>query len=882
MNGCRSILTRLRTLLSRRPSEDDFDEEVSGHLSLLADRFVRRGMTTEDAWSEARRQFGNDRQLKEVRYEMSSFVWLETLVQDLRFALRALRRSPSVTSAIVLTLMLGIGANAVLFSVVYATLFRPLPYRESDRLVFMTEESAGQSTMSAPDLEFWRDHSSSFEAVAGFNAADADVNIDGESIPARTVYFFGSFEPVFGVSPRIGRGFLPEEAEIRASGEPRRVALISDRLFRQRFGGDPSILGKSISLFAFPVTVVGVLPPDFRFAPPGPTGPPREMDLMVNDQFTFSPRWIPGSGFGPPVQAVGRLKPGITLEKARAEIEIVRASLNLQGRIQNPAYNAKRSLMMVPFQNRVTGSSRLGLLMLWSAVGFVLLVACANVANLLLARAAARSRETAVRVAMGASRTRLIRQFFTESLLVALVGGAAGLVLASWVIRLITIFGPTEIPQLADAKLNLDVLLFGFVACAFTGILSGMAPAIQGSRSDPGESLKQGGRTTGRARHRLHGLLIVSELALALMLSCGAGLMLKSLWLMRSRGAAFAPERVLTTFLNARNIQSGGQQESFLAGLQSQLESLPGVRAAAVIGGGSAYFQFIGLPPLPNQLLFEVAPVTPHYPVAAGVHLITGRWLGDQDSAGAPLVTVVNETAAHLYSVLYPAAGSIVGKQIENANRPLRYTIIGVISDFPQRPDATQAPQIFLSHWQSPFNGSGTVLMRTSSDPADLIVPMQRVIRQMPRVTLRRVETLEGRMTATIAPRRFQAALLTIFAGLSLILATVGVYGVLSYSVIERTHEIGVCMALGAKPSDILGVIVGRAIRLAAAGISLGLFASLCLARFIGSLLYVVTPSDPVSYATVSLLLMVVAVLAAYVPARRAACVDPTIALRYD
>jgi len=605
MIGYRSVVAKLRNLYRRVDSEAEFEEEIQAHLSLLADRFAHRGMTMEEAWSAARRQFGNRTLLKQVRNEMNSFVSFETLWQDLRFALRTLRRNPGVTTAVILTLTLGIGANAALFSVVYAALLKPLPYREPDRLVFMTEESsAAIHTMTAPDLEYWRGHARSFEAMAGFKAADGDVYINGEAVPARIVYFLGNFKRIFGISPALGRGFLPEEAEFFASGEPQRVALISDRLFRQCFGSDPAVLGKTISTVEFPVTVVGVLPPDFRFSPPGELGSPREMDVMVNHQFAFVPsmtkRWAPGAGFGPGVQAVARLKPGVALETARAEIETIRAGLNQLGLAQNPLYKAKRDLVIVPLRDRIAGSSRLALLMLWGAVGFVLLVACLNVANLLLARAAARGRETALRMALGAKRARLVRQFLTESVLLAFAGGAAGVVLASGAIRLIVVFGPTEIPQLQDAALNFKVLLFSFAVCAFTGILSGMAPAALGSRTDPGETLKQGGRTTsGPARHRLHDLLVVSELVFTLVLLSGAGLMLKSLWLIRARVAALAPEQVLTTFVNARNLPSAPAEEQYLAGLQSQLEALPAVRAAAVIGGGNTMFRFTGLPARP-------------------------------------------------------------------------------------------------------------------------------------------------------------------------------------------------------------------------------------------------------------------------------------------
>lgn len=878
MVGFRSFIAKFRNLCGRRRSEAEFDEEIQAHLSMLADRFVRRGMTTEQAWSTARRQFGNATLLKETRREVTSFVSFETLWQDLRFAIRTLKRSPGVTTAIILTLMLGIGVNTALFSVIYAALLKPLPYRGPDRLVFMTEKwTAGNDTMSGADLEYWRGYTHAFEAMAGVYASDRDLNINGDAVSARIVFFSGSLERVFGISPALGRGFLPEEMEYRAAGEPRRVALISDRLFRERFSADPALLGKTISLAGVPVTVVvGVLPPGFRFALPGIFGPPKDIDVMLNNQ-SASPStqsWVAGSGLGPRVQAVGRLKRGVTLETARAEIEVIRASLKQQGIPQAAWYRGKRELVMMPLRDRIVGNSRLALLTLWGAVGFVLLVACVNVANLLLARAAARSRETAMRVALGASRARLIRQLLTESILLAFAGGAGGVVVASVAIQFIVEFGPTEIPQLRDAVLNARVLMFSFAVCAFTGILSGLAPAAAGSRS---------GRTTyGPERRRLHALLVTSELVFALLLLSGAGLMLKSLWVMRSRVAAIAPEQVLTTNLNVRNIALA-DPEQYLADLATQMEAVPGVRATAVIGGGRTHLRFTGLPAPPpdRQVIFDLVSVTPHFPSAAGVRLLSGRWLSDKDSAQAPPVMVVNETTARLYLNLYPSSGPIIGRQLD-VGRPFSYTAVGIVSDFPRQLDAEPPPQVFVTHWQWPREGVTAVLMRTSSDPMALANSLRGIIRRTPRIEMKPVETLEDQMTEAIAPRRFQAALLAAFAALALLLAMVGVYGVLSYDVTGRTHDIGVRMALGARQRDVVGMVLGRAARLAGAGIALGLIASLGLTRLMSSLLYGVKPSDPWTYAAVSLLLMTVAALAAYLPARRAVRVDPLVALRYE
>jgi len=854
---------------------------------MLAERFLLRGMTPEDARSAARRQFGNSTALKEVRTEMTSFVSFTTWCQDLRFVVRAQKRSPGVTATIFLTLVLGIGANTALFSVIYAALLRPLPYRDPNQLVFMTERwTAGNDTMSGADLEYWRSHARSFETIAGLYAFDKDINIDGESVTARIVYFSGDLKHIFGISPMLGRGFLQDEMEYRATGEARRVALISDRFFRQRFGGDPVVLGKTISLTSFPVTVIGVLPPDFRLAVPGIFGPPAQTDVIINNQSSSSAStqsWVPGSGLGPRMQAIGRLRPDVPLQAARAEIEVIRSQLKQQGIPQAAWYRGNRELVMMPLRDRILGSSRLALLTLWSAAGFVLLIACVNVANLLLARAAARRRETAVRVALGANRGRLIRQFLTESTLLAFGGGAGGLMLAHVAIRFIVNFGPAEIPQLQDVTLNLKVLIFTFGVCLCTGLISGLAPAVEGSRSDPGKALKEGGRAGyGPWRHPLHDLLVTSELVFALVLLSGAGLMLKSLWVMRTQVAAIAPDHVLTTSLNIRVLPLP-DQEPYLAGLATRINAVPGVRAATVIGGGRAQARFPGLPapPAEKQAIFDLVSVTPQFPAAAGVRLLSGRWLSDKDSAQARPVMVVNETTAHMFSNLYPRSGPIIGRQID-VGRSFYYTVVGIVSDFPRQLDAEQVPQVLVTHWQWPREGLSGLLIRTSSDPVVIGRSLQAIIRETPRVGIKPLTTLEDQMTEAIAPRRFQAGLLIAFAVLAMLLAMVGVYGALSYRVAGSLHDIGVRMALGARRADVLSLVLGRATRLAGAGIALGLVASLVLTRLMSSLIYGVRTSDPLTYVAVSFLLIAVATLAAYLPARRAVRVDPLISLRYE
>jgi predicted permease len=605
----------------------------------------------------------------------------------------------------------------------------------------------------------------------------------------------------------------------------------------------------------------------------------------MNDQASTisAGNWLPGSGLGPRVQAVGRLIPNVSLETARAEIETIRTVLKGQGVPQAAWYRGKRELVMMALRDRVLGNSRLALLTLWSAAGFVLLIACVNVANLLFARAAARRHETAVRVALGVNRVGLVRQLLTESTMLAFLGGLGGVVLAHAVIRFIARFGPPEIPQLRDAVLNSKVLIFTFVACLGTGVISGVAPAVEGSRNEPIETLKQGGRTSyGYQRHRIHALLVISELVLSLVLLSGAGLMLKSIWVMRSQVAAISPEHVLTTNLNVRALPVS-DQEPYVAGLATQIEALPGVRAVTVIGGGRTQVGFVGLPAPPSdkQVLFELVTVTPHFPAAMQSRLISGRWLGDADSAQSPHVMAVNEVAAHLFSNLYPSSGPIIGRQLEVGGQPY-YTVVGIVSGFPRKLDAEQAPQLFIMHWQWPREGVGAVLIRTSSDSAAIANSVRAIMRRSPRIEVKRVETLDEQMTEGIAPRRFQAGLLAAFAFLAVLLSMIGVYGVLSNSVTASTHDIGVRMALGARRTAVLTMVLGHAARLVGAGLAVGLIAALGLTRLMSSLIYGVRSSDPWTYSIVSLLLISVAALAAYLPARRAVRVDPLVSLRYE
>jgi putative ABC transport system permease protein len=855
----------------RRRREQDLEDELTHDLTVEVEQRIRAGMTREEAQRSSQREFGNMLSIKEGIRDTWGWTPVERFWQDLRYGLRTMRRTPGVTVVIILTLMLGIGANAVLFSVIYAVLLKPLPYRNPERLVFMTGHSmrfARFDFVDGAEFENWRSQSQSFESMAGFWDARDHCVIGGETVDVGIAYTSENLMHLLGVSLVLGRDFVPEEVSV-AGGQPRRVALISHVLFRQRFGGDPSSLGKILAINNVPYLVVGVLPPGLRLALPGIDDPLMGIDVVVNTD-TIRARG--------PVEVLGRLKRGVKFETARAEIETIHAAFSRQ----HPD-GPKTALRIMPLHERIVGSTRLALLVLSAAVGFVLLVACVNVANLLLARAAARGREAAVRAALGASRGRLVRQLLTESITLAFAGGAAGLALAFWGMRFIVNRSSIDIPRMNEAAINWSVLLFCLCVCAITGILSGLAPALSGSRSNLGEMLKEGrAASVSLHRHRLHSLLVVLELAFALVLLTGAGLMLKSLWVIRSQTAAFAPELVLTTNINARQT---AQPEMYLGDLANQIEALPGVRAAAAYSNAGRALRIAGLPaPAVNQaVMVTIVRVTPHYAAAAGVRLLSGRWLSEDDRREGPRVTVVNEAVARIVSALYPGSGPIIGKQIDLGGKPAdNPTIVGVVSALRWRPDADPQPEVFVPYTWWPLNGVAQYLVRASSDPMALAEPIRKIVGRTPRVEMRQTETAQDQLSSVLAPRRLQALVLVTFAGLALLLAIVGAYGVLSYAVTERTHEIGVRVALGAERGDVLRMVLWRAVRLAGAGVVVGVLASVGLTRFISSLLYGVKSTDPWTYGAVSLLLILVAIFAAYHPARRATRVDPIVALRYE
>jgi putative ABC transport system permease protein len=807
-----------------------------------------------------------------------------TLLKDMRYAVRTLLKSPGFTAVAVLALALGIGANTAIFSVVKAVLLSPLPYPDPERLVWVREINPGADILdepaSAPDYNDWRTEGRSFEGVAAYGYAGGTIT-DGDREPERVAGLSTSanFFQVVGVAPALGRGFLPGED---ATGK-NRVVVISHALWERRFGANPNAVGQTITISGNPHTIVGVAPASFKTPVPGPKPP----DLWFPIAFNFDESRR-RSDF---LNVFGRLKEGATVEQARAELEGIAARLAQE----HPGTNAGWTVKVEPLHERVVGNVRQALWVLMGVVGFLLLIACANVANLLLARAAGRRQEIAVRTALGAGRGRLVRQFLTESLLLGLAGGALGLVLAAWGVELLVALSPGNIPRLEEVGLDARVLAFTFGVSALTGVVFGLLPALSASKTDLSVSLKEGGSrgaTAGAGARRLRSALVVSEIAITVVLLAGAGLMIRSFNAVQSVNPGFRPEHIMTFdfALPMTKYKEEPQRAAFFEQLTTRAAALPGVERAAVVdslplsGSGSVLgFVIEGQPPLPPEKVQDADffSVTPDYFDVMGIPLVRGERLSERHRSDVPDVAVINETMARRY---FPGEDPI-GKRL-NLGDPATVpwiTVIGVVGDARTGGlDKEPYPQMYVPAAQFPQRAM-TFVARTSGDPSAVAPALRRELAALDRdLPLYNVSTMERVLSDSISRRRFQMILIAAFAGVGLLLAAVGIYGVISYTVAQRRHEIGVRIALGARAADILRLVVGQGLGLTLAGVGLGLAGAFALTRVLASLLYGVTATDPLTFACVSLALLGVALLACLVPARRATKVDPMIALRYE
>lgn len=800
--------------------------------------------------------------------------------QDIRYGARVLFRNPTFAAVAILVTALGIGANTAIFSVVNAVLLRPLPYEHPERLVKIlsvdTKRGETGSSVSFPNVYDYRGQNDTLDAIAVYT--DRTAELSGGAGPERIVGLDCSIDlfKVLGTQPILGRTFMPDDEKSASS-----VVVLSYGMWQRRFGADPDIVGQQLTLNGQQKTVIGILPASFTFPfineqlecflPLNPTGQ-REMQR--------------GAGF---FEALGRLKPAVTISHAEAQLQTIAAGLEQQ----YPKEDDGQTVSLISAHEDLVGNLRTTLLVLLGAVGFVLLIACANVANLQLARATRRGREMAIRVALGASRTRIVSQLLTENLLLSILGGALGLLFAVWGVELISSFVPADIPRVTEAGLDPAVLLFTLATSIMTGVFFGLAPALQASKTNLNESLKEGGRSTtdGRARHRLRSLLIVSEVALSLVLLVGAGLLARSFLRLRNTNPGFNAQNVLSAAVSlpAARYPKDEQVAGFYQRVIERAAGMPGIQAVGAIlplpfseNSISTSFSVEGMPdsgPGP-QPTAGARIITGNYFSVMGIPLISGRTFDERDASAAPKVVIINEALATRF---FPN-GDAVGRRLSLGLNDIHGEIVGVVGDVRNRSlDKEAGPEFYVSAQQLPINTMSLVVRTKTNDPASpggiLRSVMQELDKDLP---LYRVRPMESLVSATVARQRFSMTLIMAFAGLALALAAAGIFSVMSFLVAQRTHEIGVRMALGAQPGTIVKMVVRQGAALTLVGVTAGLAVSFAVTRLLQSLLYEVSATDPATFIIVPLVVTGAALAACFVPARRATRVDPMIALRYE
>ncbi|MEN3330906.1 MAG: hypothetical protein V7641_271 [Blastocatellia bacterium] len=812
---------------------------------------------------------------------------MQNLWLDIRYGFRLFVKKPGFTLIVVLTLALGIGANTAIFGIINTVLMHPLPFREPHRLVMLwetnLEEGVSQDQVSPPNLRDWRDQSQVFDGVAAFASTnftltglDETEKINGSQITPELL-------PLLGVNPIKGRVFASDE------GQPGRdqVVLVAQGLWQRRFGADPNLVSKTITLDGKTYEVVGIMPAGFEF--------PKWLEPVGSKNATKAELWTPlslnnedankrGARY---LSAIARLKPGVTA--AQAQAALVPIAQDLQEKYQE---NQGYSVTVVPLQKQVVGRVERALLIFFGAIILVLLIACTNVANLLLARAAARQKEMAIRAALGGSRWQLIRQLMTESLLLGLAGGLAGLLVAYWAIKFIVASFPDMIPRANEITIDARVFGFTILLSLLTGLLFGITPTLQTLKTDLSEPLKEGGRgsTEGLNRNRTRSILVVAEVALALILLVGAGLLIKSFLRLTSVELGFNTDNLIAmrVALPQSKYKQPYQKEAFFKQLTSRIESLPGMQSVAMttnlpLSGTNMSFRFMieGRPAPPTEILLaQYHAISPNYFRTMGIELRQGREFNEQDEAEAQPVVIVNETLARRF---FPDEDP-VGKRLKiTYGKPLPRQIVGVIKDVKhQGLESSSQEELYVPYAQNPW-AFMTLVARTQAEPKDIAAALKSEVWAIDRdQPIDRIKSVEELVADSVSRPRFYARLLGLFAALAMILAAVGIYGVISYSVSQRTHEIGIRMALGAQQRDVLLLIIKQGLMPTLIGIAIGLTAAAGLTHLMASLVFGVSVTDPLTFIAVSLLLVGIALLACYIPARRAARVDPLIALRYE
>lgn len=874
----RRALCRLFNTFRSGAAEPELAREIASHLALLEEEFTRRGMTPDQARVAARRSLGGVEQAKERHRDERAFLWLDDLKRDTRYAIRSLARTPGFAAGAVLTLALGIGANTTVFSVVNAVLLKPLPYPDPDRIVRLSTASAAVTSsaslsrqVSLPDFEDWRALNTSFAAMAYYSSRETSVLAGPTAEYARAAKVGPDFCRVFAVEPVLGRQFTVDEMKPGSGG----ALLISYAYWQSRFGGDAGVLAKSIRLQGKVLQIVGVLPPGFHF--------PDDTDLWFPaDTITRETREYRSANN---YLAVARLKPEVTLERAQAEM----TAIAVRQEQQYPDSNKGRTVAVARMRDDMVGDIRLTLYLLWGAVGVVLLIACANTATLLLAKATSRTREIAVRAALGASRLRILRQVIAESLILACLGASAGVCLAAFASSALVAWAPASVPRIAETSVDGRVLLFTLGVAVLTSILSGLVPALHASRVDLNDVLKQSAaRSVVGGMLRLRGTLVVVQIAFSVVLLAGAGLLIKSFVALQTVTLGFRPEHVLVVRATVPGVALQDANRYF-KDMLDRVAGLPGVTAAGAtmappgrVESDGGYF----VDQLPARLTVQGpsavrSVVTPGTFAALGIPVVAGRDFDERDSYDAPFTAVVNEA---LVRTSFPGVNPI-GRTIFCTFDSMKgMTIVGVVGDVRQHGPAREPmPECFMPYQQHRYNGASlSLVVRTAGDPTALTETVRRLARaRAPEVPVH-ITTMEAALSANVAEPRFRTWLFGVFAALSVCLVVAGVYSVLSYAVGQRSSEIGLRKALGASTRSVICEVISHGLTLTAVGLALGLVGAMAGTRLLTTVLFQVTPHDPMVYLSVILLLGTVTMVASVVPAWRAANTDPLVALRQE
>jgi predicted permease len=884
------LKTALLALLRRSQAENDLDEELHYHIDQQTQQNIRLGMSPEEARRAALKSFGGVEQAKEQSRDARGVRWIEDLWQDLRYGVRMLAKTPGSTLVAVLTLTLGIGATTAIFSVVHGVLLKPLPYPNPDRIVTVALlfPQRNIELLRPRDYLNWRAQSQSFAQLACYDTSETNLTGSGEAERLILGRVSADFFPSLDITPLLGRSFLPGEDQ--PGGQ--RVMLLSQQLWQRRFSSDPNIVGKTLVLDGNGYLVVGVmasginLPGDVGFFE---TAYQPNIDAWV--PLVFNARNDHGLEIFS-VNVIGRLKPGVTLEQAQADLDVI-TDRNKQA---SPGVYKGAQVKVSRLSEHLVGNARLALLILSSAVSFVLMIACVNVASLLLVRAMARRKELAVRAALGAGRARLIRQLLTETTILSFLGGVIGLLLAWGGVRWLVALEPDWIPRVKELGINGTVLGFTLLISILTGVIAGLLPALLASRIDLNEALKEGLGTkfsTRRGWWRAGPALIVVELALSLILLIGAGLMIKTFLRLLGVEKGFQPENVLTIRVrpNDSKYPRGSQQHlTYCRELVERLQALPGVQSAAFTSwlpltglSGRASLKIEGRPPWERGQvpIVEISTVSNDYFHTLGMQMRAGRVFNEADRADAPPVVIINETLAKRFFT----GEEPLGKRLDSFNPKSPWAVIvGVVADVKHLgPDKEVRPELYFPDSQTALYTDPVLAVRTTIEPARMAADVRReVAARDPDQPVYEVMTMEQRLANSIALRRNSMLLFAIFAAIALIIAAIGIYGVISYSVGQRTHEIGIRMALGAERRDVLILVLKQGLKLISAGVTIGLIASLALTRVMKNLLFEVSATDPPTFVVITLILNIVALLACWVPARRAMKVDPIVALRND